>query len=187
MRHPLPDTSVIASIVLPLAMIACIALAPRVMAASSDAADPPRRDEFGVVPEDPEDSELSLPDPVLDRNWPMPVPGAPGAKPQRIAPDEAEIDPFAEENVRPHRPEPEPEDGGIEEGLTPPRKPAPALAPDGKPDGGIPVPAAAPAEPDILEPEIREETELEQEENGPSPLEKDDQEFDRESGDPGEW
>jgi hypothetical protein len=89
-----------------------VVMGPLAAPAPADAADaarhdPPRRDEFGLVPEEPRDEDLSLPDPVLDRTWSGPKPGevrpAPGSdEPQgdadlpdvldRDAPDLSELE-----------------------------------------------------------------------------------------------
>ncbi len=129
------------------------------------------RDEFGLKPDAPHDDELVLPDPVLDRSWPMPEPGE-GAPPAAVAPDEDEVDPFAEEDRRP-APPPEDEHG---EDVDEEEAPAPpAAAPD-------PDPYFAP----VLEPEVDEPAGL-REEDEPSPLDLDDQRFRDEAGDDGDW
>lgn len=167
--------------------IVCLALPLAAAAASTDTHDPPRRDEFGVIPEDGLDSDLSLPDPVLDRTWPMPTPGAPDLHPPKLAPDEEIIDPFADDEERSPA-KPSALDGDeYEDAERPRRKPSPLIGRDGRLDAGSPLPAADPAEAGILEPELREPSEIEQEENMPSPLDLGDEEFGSESGDPEEW
>lgn len=101
--------------------------------------DRPRLDEFGTIPEDAVDKDLSLPDPRLDGRWPGPLPGDP-IPPPTLAPEESEVDPFeAEEPARPpsrliprDRPSAEAEDeqDPVERPWSPPR------APDGSIDEG---------------------------------------------------
>jgi len=153
------------------------------IAVSTAGQDPPRRDEFGVIPEDAVDKDLTLPDPVLDRTWPGPRPGDKIGPPQNIAPDEDETDPFADEIA----PSPAPRAGSDESGEKPSRPARPPVGPDGKYDAGSPLPEADPDPPAIIEPEINEPSEIEEEDNRPSPLDRDDDAYDQESGDPGEW
>jgi hypothetical protein len=64
--------------------------------AAAEYRDPPRRDEFGLVPEEPRDEDLKLPDPVLDRTWAGPKPGEEAAAKAAGEP-EGEADPEAPE------------------------------------------------------------------------------------------
>ncbi|MFN2378498.1 MAG: hypothetical protein ABR538_18355 [Candidatus Binatia bacterium] len=176
--------------------IACAATAAVVLLAwsagvagaeSKSAQDPPRRDEFGVVPEDATDKDLLLPDPVLDRNWPGPRPGLGDADPGYIAPDEGELDPFRVEEAPPPLPAPAAPDAEGEQEKVPTRPLRPLIGPDGKIDSGSPVPEAEPGDLDFLELDEAERNEMEEEESRPSPLEHDDSEFNDEMGDPGDW
>jgi hypothetical protein len=139
--------------------------------------DPNRRDEFGLKPDDGSDGELSLPDPVLDRSWPAP---APGDQPPAVAPDEDEIDPFKDETAPPPPvmavPPPPAE---------PPKRPL--VGPDGKLDAGSPEAVPDPIPSDIVEPGIDEPSEIDEEDNAPSPLDRGDADFHKETNDPGEW
>lgn len=154
-------------------------------AESKSAQDPPRRDEFGILPEDATDKDLLLPDPILDRNWPGPRPGQGEAHPGYIAPDEGQLDPFQEEAPPPPAPAAPDTDG--EQERAPSRPPRPLVGPDGKLDSGSPFPEADPDERDFLELDEQERNEMEEEEARPSPLEHDDSEFNDEMGDPGDW
>jgi hypothetical protein len=143
--------------------------------------DPARRDEFGLKPDDGRDGELSLPDPVLDRSWPVPEPGD---SPPGIAPDEDEIDPFKDETAPPPPVKRPPVPSEVEKPALPPR---PMIGPDGKLDTGSPSPETDPIHGDILEPEIDEPSEIDEEDRAPSPLDRGDTDFNRETNDPGEW
>jgi hypothetical protein len=160
--------------------------------AASSVADPaPRRDEFGVVPEDNKDKDLSLPDPVLDRTWPSPNPGAPDARPEHVAPDENQTDPFKDDEASPPL-KPPPYGTHTPPGQADDEKPAPKpqrllVAPDGKYDVGSPSAEPEPDPPDALEPDVDDPSEIEKDDARPSPLDKDDEDFDEESDDPGEW
>jgi hypothetical protein len=143
--------------------------------------DPTRRDEFGLKPYDGSDKDLSLPDPVLDRGWPAPQPGD---EPPGVAADEDEIDPFKDETAPPRPVDRPPVPSQVEQ---PKLAPRPLVGPDGKLDFGSPSP-----EPDaipgvILEPEIDEPSDVDDEDNAPSPLDRGDAEFHKEANDPGEW
>jgi len=167
-------------------LVACAVLfacAVPAYAVSSSEQDRPRRDEFGVIPEDAVDEDLTLPDPILDRTWPAPRPGDQVGPPKQIAPDEDEIDPFREEVV----PVPVPKTAPPREAIAPPPPPRPLVGPDGKRDPGTPVPELEPYPAPILEPEINEPSEIDEEDNRPSPLDRDDAEFDQETNDPGDW
>jgi len=167
------------------AVVACalvIAATAPAFAVSTVGQDPPRRDEFGVIPEDAVDKDLTLPDPILDRTWPGPRPGDKAAPPQEIAPDEDETDPFEDDVV----PVPQPKAPPADDGEAPRRPTRPLVGPDGKFDTGSPLPQADPVEPDAIEPEIDEPSELE-DDSRPSPLDRDDDEFHQETDDPGEW
>jgi hypothetical protein len=147
--------------------------------AQTSAGDEPEQDEFGVVPKEDTDKDLSLPDPVLDRTWPSPRPGSPNARPSKIAPDEDETDPFAgDPAVRPD----EPSTHESKDDPVPPRPAFPLTGPDGK----LEKHPSSSERADVLEPDPREPAEIDEEEN-PSPLEKGDKEYGQESDDPGEW
>lgn len=169
-----------------------VALFAQGATAEMDTKEQPRRDEFGLVPEDAADKELILPDPVLDRTWPMPKPGDPRNVPEKIAPDEDVDDPFHDKDAPPPpppRPEPRPDpDAKPDADDKPASQPAPPpMAPDGKRDIGNPVPAPDPDVPDILERDpLSDPTDIEKEEGQPSPLDQDDDQFDHEFSDPGE-
>lgn len=161
---------------LPAVLAALMAIAPYpAFSQNQDQDQVQDRDEFGLKPEAPHDDELVLPDPVLDRSWPMPEPGV-GSSPPPIAPDEDDVDPFAEETERPAEPSPDDEDEDEEGefGFIPPppvaRKPAP------EPD---------PFAEAILEPEIDDPAGLEDYDE-PSPLDLDEQRFRDEAKD-GDW
>jgi len=156
---------------------------PAAFAVSNTDQDRPRRDEFGVIPEDAVDKDLSLPDPILDRNWPAPRPGDKVLPPAEIAPDEGDVDPF-DEDIAPTRPPTSPPPGAPS---APARPNRPLVGPDGKYDAGTPVPEPDPAAPIEPEPEINEPSEVDEEDNAPSPLDRDDQGFEQEMNDPGDW
>jgi len=143
--------------------------------------DPNRRDEFGLKPDDGSDDDLSLPDPVLDRGWPAPKPGD---APPGIAADEDEIDPFKDETAPPRAIDRPPIPSEPEKPKLPPR---PVVGPDGRLDAGSPAYVPDPIPSDILEPEIDEPSEIDDEDNAPSPLERGDAQFHDETNDPGEW
>ena len=155
--------------------------------ASTSGQDPPRRDEFGLVPEDATDKDLSLPDPVLDRTWPGLRPGEGAAPPPAVAPDEDETDPFEDETAPPPAKKMPRADEAEEEPA--PRRPAPPLiGPDGRRDGGSPMAQPDPDLPDVLERDVPEPSEIEKEESRPSPLDRDIDDDDQEMGDPyEEW
>jgi hypothetical protein len=156
------------------------------MAESKAAVEPPRRDEFGLVPKDASDKDLALPDPHLDRNWPGPAPGQGDRRPVRIASDEDDVDPFRPEEAAPSEPA-EPEAEGEPGEGAPARPPRPLIGTDGKLDAGSPTPEPEPGEADFLELDEPERNAMEQEESRPSPLDRDDSEFNDEMGDPGDW
>jgi hypothetical protein len=142
--------------------------------------DPERRDEFGLKPDDGRDKELLLPDPVLDRSWPAP---APGDEPPAFAADEDEIDPFRDDTAPPPP---------LQALPPPPAEPStrparPLVGPDGKVDAGSPSAEPDPVPSDIFEPELDEPSEIDREDNAPSPLDRGDTDFHNEAGDPGEW
>jgi hypothetical protein len=143
--------------------------------------DPTRRDEFGLKPDDGSDKDLALPDPVLDRSWPVP---GPGDHPPAVAPDEDEIDPFNDEDAPPPAVKRPPVPSGTDKPKLPPR---PLVGPDGRLDAGSPSPEPDPIPGEILEPEIDEPSEIDREDNAPSPLDRGDTDFRNESNDPGEW
>jgi hypothetical protein len=143
--------------------------------------DPARRDEFGLKPDDGRDKELLLPDPVLDRSWPAP---APGDEPPAFAPDEDEIDPFRDETPPPPPVERPPAPSEVHKPNLPPR---PLVGPDGKFDAGSPSAEPDPVPSDVFEPELDEPSEIDREDNAPSPLDRGDTDFHNETGDPGEW
>lgn len=151
-------------------------------AASFAQEDPTRRDEFGLKPDDGSDKDLALPDPVLDRSWPTPPAGD---RPPAVASDEDEIDPFHDEDAPPPAPvkrPPAPSETGK------PRLPArPLVGPDGRIDAGSPSPEPDPIPGQILEPEIDEPSEIDEEDQAPSPLDRGDADFEDETNDPGEW
>lgn len=161
-------------------------------AQSSDRNAPPRRDEFGRIPEDASDKDLVLPDRVLDRNWPGMEPGRSRVAPPAVASDEEQIDPFREKEDLPQptpgelqrRAEERAEEAGTPKTPPPARPP---VGPDGRYDMGSPIAEVDPAFPDMLEMDKEELSEIEIEENFPSPLDVDDGAFDMEAGDPGEW
>lgn len=170
--------------VLLLAVVVTAAFATSAFAVSEAGQEPPRRDEFGLIPEDAVDKDLTLPDPVLDRTWPTPRPGDNAIPPKPIAPDEDEIDPFREEVAPAPVPKPAPAGEGQ---ASPPPPPRPLVGPDGKRDTGTPIPEPDPYSAPILEPELNEPSEIDDEDNRPSPLDQDDAEFDDETNDPGDW
>jgi hypothetical protein len=152
---------------------ATLAFASPLVATSHAADDPDRHDEFGLKPDDGSDKELSLPDPVLDRNWPAPKPGD-DTHPPRVAPDEDEIDPFKDDDAPP-----------------PPVKGLPPL-PEEPPKGAerasdenlhelMPSPSGE------IDPEVDEPSDLEDEDRAPSPLERGDSDYDNETKDPKDW
>lgn len=130
---------------------------------------PAGRDEFGVVPEEPHDKDLALPDPVLDRTWPGPKPGE-GRRAVETGRREDE------ERV----PEPEQEAPAKPSGMAPdaydvraaPRPPAALIGPDGRRDPGSPAPELDPALPDVLGKDAPDLSDLEREEAAPSPYAK---------------
>lgn len=158
---------------------------------SGDAAkkEPPKRDEFGLVPDDAEDKDLILPDPVLDRTWPGPKPGEGGAPPERIAPDEKDDDDFDEDKLPPVEAEPPaPKPDAKDKAGEPPRRPdAPLVGPDGKRDEGSPKVEPDPEQKDPLERDEFDKSDLEKEDGEPDPLEQDDEKFNKETADPAEW
>lgn len=157
------------------------------LGAEAWAGNTPRRDEFGLVPEDSTDRDLSLPDRVLDRGWPGTPPGAAGVPVPKVAPDEAEIDPFNDYEPAPMpSPQPQEEEDG-EEAEQPTRPYRPPVGPDGHQDPGTPVTEPEPSYADVLEYDDHEPSEIEMEENLPSPLDYDDEQFNDEAGDPAEW
>jgi len=173
-------------------LVAGFALFARSAVAEMDTKEQPRRDEFGLVPEDAADKELILPDPVLDRTWPLTKPGDPRRVPEKIAPEEGSDDPFEDKSAPPPpppRPAPRPDpDAKPDDDEKPTSQPAPPpVAPDGRRDAGSPVPEHDPDVPDLLERDpLSDPTDIEEEEGQPSPLDQDDQQFDSEFSDPGE-
>jgi len=143
--------------------------------------DEPRRDEFGVVPEAPGDPDLSLPDPVLDRTWPAPKPGDHRRAPEKIDPDEDKDDPFLDEDAPPP---PRAAQPGLAPDFQPPAaRPTPPIAgSDGKAEADTPVPEPNRELPDVLTPDLPENQQ--EEERQPSPLDEDDEKYNRESEDP---
>jgi hypothetical protein len=166
-----------------LSLAAALGLATLPALAATDVAqvDPSRRDEFGLKPDDGSDKELLLPDPVLDRSWPVP---GPGAEPPAFAPDEDETDPFKDETAPPPPDKDAPAPSEAEKPALPAR---PLVGPDGRLDAGSPSAEPDPVLSDILEPEIDEPSEIDREDNAPSPLDRGDTDFHNETGDPGEW
>lgn len=156
-----------------------------------------QRDEYGVIPDPPRDNDLSLPDPVLDRNWPSRRPGERGHGPEPLVPDEHKEDPFYEEAEELPPREVAPPPGAVvppdsvpgANGAVPSRRPLPPIpaGPDGRLDDGTPVPEPAPGLPDVLTPDVPALSDMEREEREASPLHNDDEEFNREAGDPAEW
>lgn len=185
-----PIDAVVLATVLSAAVFAgadtVVAMAESKPARSNPAEDPPRRDEFGLVPRQAADKDLALPDPHLDRNWPGAGPGQGGGRPVRIASDEDDVDPFRPEAAPTPAPA-APEAGEEGEEKAPARPPRPLIGTDGKLDAGSPTPEAEPGDPDFLELDEHERNEMEEEESRPSPLEHNDSEFNDEMGDPGEW
>lgn len=164
--------------------------APAISSVVHAAEDPNARDEFGLKPDDGTDKDLSLPDPMLDRNWPGPKPGE-GTHHPAVEPDEDETDPFQDRDAPPP-PVKKDLPGSEAPGARPAAKPRPLVGPDGKLDAGSPQGEPDPIppdidEPDIDEPEIDEPSEIDDEDREPSPLDKDDAEFNDEMKDPGEW
>ena len=165
-----------------VAMLSGVLLLAPMVSRSHAVDDPNRHDEFGLKPDDGSDDELSLPDPVLDRNWPAPAPGE-DSRPPAIAPDEDEIDPFKDEDAPP------PPDERLAPAPTPivPKPGQPLVGPDGKIDPGTPAAEPDPTPPDPIEPEIDEPSEIDKEDSAPSPLDRGDAEFHKETNDPGDW
>jgi hypothetical protein len=156
------------------------------------------RDEFGLVPEDRTgrrgDDDLFLPDPRLDPDAMLPEPGEGGRRPEAIAPDEDETDPFRVEEPPPSRPiippvppvppgTPKPPAGVAPPAAPAPRPVPPLVGPDGRRDAGSPAPEADPAVPDALGRDIPEPSELEEDEMRPSPYDKDNALMDDEAED----
>lgn len=164
-----------------LAGVLVVALASCAFAVSEAGQEPPRRDEFGVIPEDAVDKDLTLPDPILDRTWPGPRPGDSAIPPKHIAPDEDEIDPFVDDVA------PAPDAAPAAEGRVPAPPARPLVGPDGRQDPGTPLPEADPHSAQIIEPELIEPSEIDEEDNRPSPLDRDDADYEREADDPGDW
>ena len=111
---------------------------------------PRRHDQFGLVPEEPRDEELVLPDPVLDRTWQGPKPGEGAATREPIAPDEKEHDPFEDLDA----PKPGAKGDGAKGnagagGAAAPRTRG-LVGPDGHRDPGTPPPEIDPDLPDVL-------------------------------------
>lgn len=152
---------------------ACIGVLSLLIAAGAACAQ--ERDEFGLRPDVPHDDQLMLPDPVLDRSWPMPEPGE-GTAPPAVAPDEDEIDPFSEQE-RPAPPPPD-EEEELDEGYDG-RYVAPLPAP-------TPVPEPDPFADALVEPEVDEPAGL-ADEDEPSPLDLDEQRYREEASDDGDW
>jgi hypothetical protein len=174
-----------------LALVLAAVLAAGAARADDDAPAkaPPKRDEFGLVPDDAEDHDLVLPDPVLDRTWPGPKPGEGGKPPEKIAPGEKDDDDFEEDKLPPVEgpaPAPKPQDGDKAE--EPERRPdQPLVGPDGRRDAGSPAVEPDPEQKDPLERDEFEKSDIEQEDAEPDPLQQDDEKFNKESGDPDEW
>jgi len=156
------------------ALLCCVAgIAP---------AGPAVYDEFGRVPEPSGDPDLALPDPVLDRTWPMPAPGAADAVPESLAPDEERVDPFGSGERR-RRKEAVSPGAGAQPGSPMPLPP--------RDDGSQAVDQAG------IEAGVERDTEQSMEaiiqapldaiETEPSPLEEDEADYRREAGDPKEW
>lgn len=165
-----------------------LAVALLLAAAAPDSAadprgDPPRRDEFGLVPEEPRDRDLALPDPVLDRTWPGPKPGAAGPA---VEPDEPEGDerrPSMDGDAAPLLPK---RPGDAPAAAKPaPRPAAPRVGPDGRRDPGSPAPELDPALPDVLERDAPDLSDLEKDEARPSPLDRGGDPYADDAGDPG--
>jgi hypothetical protein len=171
-----------AAVVGATAMLCCVLSAS---IASAKAGDPPRRDEFGLIPDDATDKDLTLPDPVLDRTWPGPAPGDADAHPSHVEPDEDKTDPFHDKDA----PAPPPRGGDADRGgdeKAPSRAPAPLGGPDGKRDIGSPVPEPDPDLPDVLERNDTGSSDMEKEDSEPSPLDQDDRQYKQETEDPEE-
>lgn len=149
------------------------AVAPLAFALPAMAQDP-EYDEFGRIPAgEPGDKDLSLPDPVLDRTWPDLTPG----QPEPLVPEDDEGDLF-ESPGEPTRPtKPEPRDQAPPEPRAP-RPERPLIGPDGKLDAGSPLVEPAPHVPEVLERDVPEPSEMEEEENRPSPLDQREEDFD---------
>jgi hypothetical protein len=136
---------------------------------SATAEEAPRYDEFGRVPADATDPDLTLPDPVLDRTWKGPTPGDPASAPKALPGDDAP-DPFAEEEPsRPAKPPPR-----VEKAYDVP-PPRPSAMPDGRPDPG-----------DVPYTDTEEYDSPLGEAPDPSPLEQEEMHFEHEMSDPGE-
>lgn len=111
---------------------------------------PRRHDEFGLVPEEPRDEELVLPDPVLDRTWRGPKPGEGPATREPIAPDEKEHDPFEDLDApKPGAKGSAAQGNGGTGGAAAPRSGS-LVGPDGHRDPGTPPPEIDPDLPDVL-------------------------------------
>lgn len=149
--------------------------------AGSDNQQAPVYDQYGRVPETATDKDLALPDPVLDRTWPLPEPGSRDDHHAKLVPEEDETDPFREDDTD---------------------KPAPADAPPPSADAwkaavaaaaavgrkaaaaaeAATPPVAAPGDPATIDPLNQGNAEP-----LPSPLDEDDKKFEHESRDPEEW
>lgn len=140
-----------------------------------NATDGAHYDQFGRVPEGAKDDDLALPDPVLDRSWNPPPPGDRSAKPEQIAPDEQKLDPLAQEA------EAEKKAADMERAAPGTPKPDPSAA--------NPAPVPPSKDPNALPPlhddDIRDL--LDEDDDEPSPLEKEERQYEKETADPEEW
>lgn len=166
------------------ALVVAGSLADPALAETGDSPrrDPPRRDQFGLVPEEPRDEDLSLPDPVLDRTWSGPKPGevrrAPGSDEPQGDADRPSIDgqpaPRAGRRAK---------DG---DGTRPPK--AAVIGPDGRRDPGSPAPEIDPDLPDVLDRDAPDLSGLDPgDEARPSPRDRGGEFPADDAGDPGDF
>ena len=143
-----------------------------------------KRDEFGVVPEEPHDKDLMIPDPVLDRTWAGPKPGEGHRSVEKEPEEDDESVPEPEQDDEAARPSKDEGDSraGQRRGAEPrgaepkdpyevrsaQRPPAAMIGPDGHRDPGGPAPEIDPSLPDVLGKDAPDLSDLERDEARPS-------------------
>lgn len=149
-----------------------LALAIAASPALAEYRDPPKRDEFGVIPEDARDKDLVLPDPVLDRTWSGPKPGeGPRAVEQEPEQDDDRVPAPGEGTAPPPRKKaPEAREAG--DGAALPAPMPPPIGPDGRRDPGSPAPELDPSLPDVLGRDAPDLSDLERDEARPSTFDR---------------
>lgn len=166
------------------ACVLAVLLAAVATTALAETKDPPRRDEFGLVPEDAHDKDLMLPDPVLDRTWPGPKPGE-GRAVQGTDEPEGDADrPSIDGEPAPRLPRRRKETA--EDPVPPPRPKPRVIGPDGHRDPGSPAPEIDADLPDVLDRDAPDLSDLEREEARPSVFERGGNPNDEPAGEPGD-